>query len=581
MSGYVAFGTDREGIHVLSSYDAGRRRLLQAFGLTAVAGPAAMRAADPVLGASFGYDEQIGVHSAAYEAPAGLAADSDAKATALAWIGTHSADIQKLSDEIWTHAELSLQEWNSSLAVAEFLGRNGFSVRWGAGGFPAAFVATYGSGGPVIGFNAEYDALPGLSQKSGEGSHSPLVYRYDAYGPTYGPGHGDGHNNLGAGSAAAAVAVSKAIAAQGLTATVRVFGTTGEEQLVGKAYMVKDGVYDGLDAFMDWHPFPFTTAFWNTTSALASATFTFLGASGHGANPLGNKSGLDGATMMATMSEFLREKNVAPSGRFHYALVNGGGAPNVTPDMCSIWYFIREGSPARVQTLYDKIVECARGAAAASQTALVHKFHSGTWNALGNKAGAELMNDNMRKIGPPAFTDADHALARRLQKSLGKPEAGMPTTIIPLTPPPPGYGGGPSTDTADVSWHTPALSALVATIPIGLPNHNWAVTATAAHHIGHQGTLSAARYLAASAIDLITQPDTLAAIQDEFTQRTAGVEWKSMIPDGTQPPLYEPPADFLARTGQHWPPPGVVWPVPEVVAREQLGTTGPALPPVT
>jgi aminobenzoyl-glutamate utilization protein B len=345
--------------------------------------------------------------------------------------------------------------------------------------------------------------------------------------------------------------------------------------------MVKAGVYDGLDAFLDWHPFGSTLAFWNTTSALSSATFTFLGAAGHGANPLGNKSGLDGALLMATMSEYLREKNVAASGRFHYAIINGGGAPNVTPDMCSIWYFIREGSPARVQVLYDKIVECAKAAAQASQTKLAHKFHSATWNSLGNKAGAELVNDNMQAIGAPVFTDDDQNLAKRVQRALGKTEAGLPTTLTALTPPAAAFGGGISTDTADVSWHVPTATALVTTFPTGVPNHNWGVTAVAATNIGHQGLLSAARYLAATAVDLITQPDVLAGLTQEFQDRTAGVQWASMIPDGTQPPMYEPPASFLAATGQTWPPAGITWPVPEVVATEQLGTTGPALPPVT
>lgn len=564
-----------------SSYEIGRRRLLQTFGLTAAAGTVAMMNADPVLGATLGHDERIGVSHENYQAPKGLAKDTDAKATALAWISAHAGEITALSDQIWADAELSLREWKSSMAVAALLRRYGFTIQWGPAGFPAAFVATYGSGGPVIGFNAEYDALPGLSQKSGATTHDPLVYNYDAYGPTYGAGHGDAHNTLGAGATAAAIAVSQAIHAQGLSATVKVFGTTGEEQLVGKPYMVKAGVYDGLDAFCDWHPFGATLAFWNTTSALSSATFTFLGAAGHGANPLGNKSGLDGALLMATMSEYLREKNVAPSGRFHYAIINGGGAPNVTPDMCSIWYFIREGSPARVQVLYDKIVECAKAAAQASQTRLAHKFHSATWNSLGNKAGAELMNDNMQQIGPPVFTDADQALAKAIQTTLGKPAVGMATTIVPLSPPAPAFGGGISTDTADVSWHVPTATALAATFPAGVPNHNWGVTAAAATNVGHQGLLSAARYLAATAVDLITQPDQLAAMKAEFQQRTAGVQWASMIPDGTQPPMYEPPADFLAATGQQWPPAGITWPVPEVIATEQLGTTGPDLPPVT
>lgn len=555
--------------------------MLQLFGLTGGATAAAMMAADPVLGATLAYDERIGVDPTSYAAPTGLAKDSDAKAAALAWIDANAGAVTGLSDRIWEYAELSLREWNSALASADFLRAHGFTIEWGAGGFPAAFVATYGSGGPVFGFNAEYDALPGLSQKKGVGQHDPLIYNHDAYGPTYGPGHGDAHNTLGAGSIGAAIAVSQAIKQHGLTATIKVFGSTGEEQLVGKSYGVKAGVYEGLDAYFDWHPFPSTLSFWSTTTALISGTFTFLGAAGHGASPLGNKSGLDGALLMATMTEFLREKNVGAAGRFHYAIINGGGAPNVTPDMASIWYFVREGSPARTQVLYDKIVECAKAAAQASQTRLVTKFNAATWNSLGNKVAAELANDNMVKIGPPVFSDEDQALAKSLQKSLGKPEIGLPTALVPLNPPNPVFTGGPSTDAADVSWRTPKVTVLATTFPPGIPNHNWAATACAATNIGHQGLLSAAKYLAASAIDLITQPDLLAQLKKEFDDRTAGVGWKSMIPDGTQPPLYEPPADFLAKTGQHWPPPGVTWPVPQVVSSEQLGTTGPDLPPLT
>jgi amidohydrolase len=576
----VAIRVD-EGNIVVSDYEVGRRRLLKSFGLTAAAGTAAMMSADPVLGATLGYDESTGVRPEGYEAPGALAQDSPAKSAALAWIQSNSPEIIQLNDAIWKYAELSLREWNSSLAVAALLKKYGFTVEWGPAGLPAAFVATYGSGGPVIGFNAEYDALPGLSQKAGVGSHDPLVYNNDAYAPTYGAGHGDAHNALGTGATAAAIAVSQAIRTQGLKATVKVFGTTAEEHLVGKPYMVKAGVYDGLDAFMDWHPFNNSLAFWNTTSSLISVTYTFLGATGHGANPLGNKSGLDGTVLMATMSEFLREKNVAPSGRFHYAIINGGGAPNVTPDMCSIWFFIREGSPARAKVLYDKITEAAKAAAQASQTTLVQKFNSGTWNLLGNKAGAELMNDNMQAIGPPVFTDADHTLAKALQHSLGKPEVGMPTSLIPLTPPAPTFGGGISIDTADVSWQAPTLVALVAVIPGGLPNHSWAVTSAAATNIGHQGMLYAARYLAASAVDLITQPDQLAKIKAEFDQRTSGVAWASMIPDGTQPPLYEPPASFLKDTRQQWPPKGIKWPPNELISTQPLGNTGPDLPPVT
>jgi aminobenzoyl-glutamate utilization protein B len=565
----------------VNDFHPGRRRLLKMFGLSATATTAAVLQADPVLAATLGHDERTGVDPATYRAPTGLAKNTATKQTALEWITANESAVTGLSDRVWQYAELSLREWKSSLAHARLLQDNGFTVTWGPAGFPTAFVATYGTEGPVLGFNAEYDALPGLSQKKGVGTHDPLVHQYDAYGPTYGAGHGDAHNCLGAGGTAAAIAVARAIRAHGLKATVKLFGSAGEEQLVGKAYAVKEGVYDGLDAFLDWHPFNITVPFWNTTSALISATFTFLGASGHGGTPLGNKSGLDGALLMATMSEYLREKNVAPSGRFHYAVINGGGAPNVTPDMCSVWFFVREGSPARARVLYDKIVECAKAAAQASQTRLVHTFHSATWNLLASKAGAELLNDNMRQIGAPRFTDADHALARSIQKSLGRPETGMPTSLTPLAPPAAAYTGGLATDTADVSWQAPTAVLLSAAYPPGIPNHNWGATATAATNIGHQALLSAARYLAAGAIDLIEQPERLEAMKQEFAERTEGVGWASMIPDGSQPPLYEPPAEFLTATGQSWPPKGVTWPVPPVVADGQLGTTGPDLPPVT
>jgi len=481
------------------------------------------------------------------------------------------------------NVRLSLREWESSVAVAQFLRRNGFRIEWGIAGFPATFIATFqhGSGGPVLGFNGEYDALPGLSQRKGVATHDPLIYNYDAYGPTYGAGHGDGHNLLGVATAGAAVAIAQGLRRQNLNATLKYFGSTGEEQLVGKAYAVRDGAYNGLDAFMDWHPLPVTSVDWSPFSALQSTTFTFLGAAGHGGSPLGNRSGLDGALLMAHMTEYLREKNVGPAGRIHYAVINGGGAPNVTPDICSIWYYVREGSPARLQVLNDKVVACAHAAASASQTGLFSRFNAAVWNLVGNKAAAELVFDNMQAIGPPRFTPEDVAFAKSLQRALGRPEVGLPDSIVPLAPPRPTNVGGPSSDAADVSWITPRVGFYAACWPPGVPNHNWAATACTAQNIGHQGMLAATRYVAATAVDLITQPDLLAKIKEEHRQRTAGVEWKSLIPADAQPPIYQPPADFLRRTRQAWPPSGIKWPVEPIIAREQLGTTGPELPPVT
>jgi len=574
---------DAENLKDRAAQELSRRRMLQVLGVGAGATAVSALSGDPVWAATQGYDAKLGVTQANYEPPTSAAKQSSAKDAALDWIDGNQSAITGLSDEIWHHAELSLREWNSSLATAAMLRSHGFRIDWGTAGLPSAFIATYsqGSGGPTLGFNAECDALPGLSQKKGVTVHDPLVYNYDAYGPTFGPGHGDAHNTLGAASVGAAIAVSKAIKKKNLPATIRVFSSAGEEQLVGKAYAVKMGAYDGLDAFLDWHPTSVTSTGWGTNSALLSATFTFLGSAGHGGSPLGNKSGLDGALLMATMTEFLREKNVAASARFHYAVINGGGAPNVTPDMCSIWYYVREGSPARVNVLYDKIVACAQAAASASQTTLSYRFNSAVWNTLGNKAGAELMFANMQQIGPAQFTAADNVMAKQIQASLGKPQTGMPTTIIPLSAPNPTFLGGASSDTADVSWRTPKISCVTPIWPGGTPNHNWAATACAATNIAHQGLLAASRYLAGTAVDLITQPTVLAGIQQEFRDRTAGITWHSLIPDGTQPPIYQPPDSFLRKTGQTWPPAGITWPVPPLVSHEKLGTDGPPLPPVT
>jgi aminobenzoyl-glutamate utilization protein B len=570
-------------IKALADEEIGRRRLLQGFGAMAAASALGVAGAEAVYGATTGYDQKIGVDPATYKAPTGLARRSPAKDTALAWIDGEQAVLTGLSDRIWEFAELSLREWRSSFMTAELLRRNGFTIEWGTAGLPAAFIATFSRGrsGPVLGFNGESDALPGVSQKAGVPRHDPLVYNYDPYAPTYGNGHGCAHNGLGVASAAAAIATARALERHNVGATLRFYGSSGEEQLVGKAYAVRDGFYDDLSVFLDWHPGPSTVATWAPFSALISATFTFLGAAGHGGAPLGNKSGLEGALVMATMTEYLRQNNVGPAGRLHYAVTNGGGAPNVTPDMCSIWYYVREGSPARAKVLYDKVVTCAQAAASATQTTLSHRLTSAIWNTLGNKVGTELLFENMQTIGPPKYTAEDVEFAVAVQRALGQPEVGLPEDLVPLTPPNPVFLGGPSSDVGDVSWATPRVGFLASMWPPGVPFHNWASTASSATHIAHEGLLTAARYLAATAVDLVLQPDLVTAIREEFNQRRAGTEWRSLLPEDLQPPIYQPPDWFLQRTGQEWPTPGITWPVEQIIAREQLGTTGPPLPPVT
>ncbi|GAA1824849.1 amidohydrolase [Planosporangium flavigriseum] len=516
-----------------------------------------------------------------YEAPTKLAVDSPAKDTAMSWIDRHSDDIVGLNDRIWEFAEPSLAEWNSSWAEAQFLQANGFQIQWGAGGMPTAFVATFsnGTGKPVIGFSGEYDALPGLSQEKGKPQHSPLVYNHDPYAPTYGYGHGCGHNSLGTAAAAAAVATAVAMRSRRLDGTIKFFGSTAEEQLVGKSVSVKAGVYDGLDAFVDWHPASSNSTGWGSTNAMYSYAFHFLGTDGHGGSPLGTRATQDAVTAMSMLTEFLRESDQAPSSRMHYAIRQTGQAPNVFPTLSSIWYFAREGSPARARILMDKIIKCAEAAAMATSTRLQYQLMAGVWNQLGNKRGAELMHANMVQVGPPAFASADQEFGKALQRSNGTPETGFADKISELKPPAPVFMGGGSTDVADISWRVPTISMGTAHQPAGTKNHSWHHTATAASHAGHLTTLAAAKYLAATTVDLLTQPKIVAEMKEEFARRTAKIQWKSLLPDGYQLPLYEPPKWFLERTRQAWPPRGVTWPPKRIVSTETAPDLGPELPP--
>ncbi|MFD3476105.1 amidohydrolase [Streptomyces sp. NPDC058695] len=555
-----------------------RRRIMQLLGAAGVTAAAMTAEADPAMAAAA---DSIVEEAGAYKAPEGLAEDSPAKASALGWITSNSSRITGLNEEIWEHAELSLREWNSSVAEAGFLEKAGFDVKFGTAGFPTAFTATfsYGSGGPVLGFSGEYDALPGLSQNKGVGHHDPREYIHDPFSPSYGPGHGCGHSALGTAAAAAAAAVAQAAKKHKLPVTVKFFGSTAEEALIGKTYAVSRGVYDGLDAFLDWHPSTANATGWGTSNAMTAVTFTFLGVAGHGGTPLGNKSALDAAVMMATMSEFLREENMAPAARLHWVINNGGDIPNVTPEIAEISYYVREGSTARVQVLLDKVIAISEAAAKASQTKVQHRITSACWNQLPNKAAAELLYDNMRQIGPPAFTAEAHQLAKDLQKSLGLAEVGMHDKVAELTPPNPVFLGGGSTDVADISWNVPTVSMGAALAPIGGKFHTWSTAACAAAAPGQAAVIAAAKYLAATAVDLITQPERLKALKDEFKERTKGVEWKTALPDGYEPPMYEPPAWFLKKTGQKWPPNNITWPPRRVVSNEKFSSLGPELAP--
>ena len=271
----------------LSEQGISRRGLMKLAGAATAASASLGVAANAFAQEKEAATERAAAEAEGYERRQGRAKDSNAKAAALTWLDNNASKVTDLNDEVFAAAELSLREWQSALAHANLLRRQGFSIDWGTAGLPAAFIATYtnGHGGPSIGFNAEYDALPGISQKPGVGVHDPAVYGYDPYSPEYGAGHGCGHCALGSASTGAAIATAQALRKHGVAGTVKLYGSTGEEQLVGKVYAARAGAYKDLDAFIDWHPSPANATGWGSSSAMCSLAFTFLGQTSHGGAP--------------------------------------------------------------------------------------------------------------------------------------------------------------------------------------------------------------------------------------------------------------------------------------------------------
>ncbi|UCB61504.1 MAG: M20/M25/M40 family metallo-hydrolase, partial [Candidatus Bathyarchaeota archaeon] len=161
------------------------------------------------------------------------------KDAACAWISNNEGHYVKISDAVWELAELGLIEVKSSALLAGELEKRGFKVERGVAGLPTAFVASWGDGRPVVGVMGEYDALPGISQKKTPWKE-PLERGQ--------PGHGCGHNIHGTSGVAAAVAIKRVLEQHKIEGTIRFFGCPAEENFSGKVFMVRDGVFDRVDA---------------------------------------------------------------------------------------------------------------------------------------------------------------------------------------------------------------------------------------------------------------------------------------------------------------------------------------------
>lgn len=467
-----------------------------------------------------------------------------AKEKAINWISENEAQLIKISDKIWNYAELGLQEHKSASALADELEKNGFRIKRGVADMPSAFVASYGSEKPVIGILGEYDALPGLSQKPIT-KKEPLVLGA--------PGHGCGHNIHGASGMIGAIAAKVGMEAARIKGTVKFFGCPAEENFSGKAYMVRDGLFDGVDAVVSHHPGAMNVASLRSSLAINSAKFAFHGQSAHAAgSPEAARSALDAVELMNVGVNYLRE-HVIQEARIHYVIEDGGDQPNVVPAHARSWYYVRAPEREQVESIYKRILEIAKGAALMTETTYDVTPVKGIYNTIPNRTLAELIVKNMREIGTPEYTKAEQKFAREMAKTITKEQKReqlrkskrpdwqnlMDVDLDRSVPDPWGDGdvSSGSTDVAEVSWKTPTLEFSTAAGVLGMPSHSWQFTAFSGMSIGHKSLIFASKTIATILIDLLTKPAVLRKARREFKTRLAGRVYKPTLSADEKPPL--------------------------------------------
>ena len=447
------------------------------------------------------------------------------KKAVLSSVEKHEKELIGLSDQVWGFAEIAMQEHQSAKVLSDYAEAQGFRVQRNVASIPTAFIAEYGSGKPIIGILGEFDALPGLSQKS---TPEKSILKEGA------AGHGCGHNMFGAGSLGAAVAIKELLQQGKIKGTIRFYGTPAEEDLAGKVYMAREGVFNDLDICLDWHPGYENLANMQSSQAIVDYTVTFKGKSAHAAaDPWNGKSALDAAELFNVGMNFLRE-HVRPSVRIHYVYKNGGNVPNVIPDEASVWMWIRDSKRSGVAIVEERMRQIAKGAAMMAGVDVELKLGNGLYELLVNETGAKTLHKNMELVGPISYTKEELDFADKIMKNYGAESLGINGNIQPLEQTKPDPDGG-STDVGDVSYIVPEITLNAVTAPYKSPWHSWVVVACGGMSIGHKGMLFAAKSLGTTMVDLFENEQLRKDMRKEFDLRKGKEVWKAMLPDGPPP----------------------------------------------
>jgi len=450
---------------------------------------------------------------------------SQNKKAVMASIDSKYEQLTELSDKIWSYEEIAFQETKSAKALADFAEAHGFRVKRGLAEIPTAFTAEFGSGSPVIGILGEFDALPGLSQKTVP-VKDPL---HDGA-----PGHGCGHNLFGTASLGAAIAIKELIAEGKLQGTVRFYGTPAEEKFFGKLWMIRAGLFEDVDVVMDWHPSAETKANVQSSLALVDFMVEFRGQAAHASSdPWNGRSASDALELYTTGINFYRE-HVKPTVRIHYHIQDAGKVVNVVPDYSRIWVRVRDTKREGMEVVWKQVERMAEGAAIMANVDYEVNLISGIHEVLVNRAGGTRLQQNLEYLGAIEYTDEEQAFAKGIQEATGKEQLGMFSRIEPLEETQEHPMGG-STDVGDVSFVVPTIRLSATTAPKETPWHSWAVVACGGMSIGHKGMAYAAKALSMTMVDLFEDAELRQKIKAEFLERKGDYEYKGMVPPGPPP----------------------------------------------
>ncbi len=413
--------------------------------------------------------------------------------------------------EIWEWAEIGYKEDKSADRLQKLLEDEGFKVKSNVAGLPTGFIASYGSGSPVIGLLAEYDALLGVSQEA-------VPYRQERKDGTP-AGHACGHHLFGTGAAAAAIEAKKWMQRTGQTGILRVYGTPAEEGGSGKVYMAREGLFDDVDATIYWHPGNNNSIRVASNLAIASVKFRYTGISTHAAGaPERGRSALDGVESMNYMMNLMRE-HVPSESRIHYVITKGGEAPNVVPGFAEVYYFIRHPEMPVVKDILDRAIKAAKGAAMGTGTEMTYEMTGGSFNIMPNKALSEVMHQNLEVVGGVKYNEEERKFASELMTTFNSEglEPDMVANVEPFVIS--DEAGNYSTDAGDVSWISPLVSMSAATWPPGTPGHSWQAVAAGGTSMGAKGMMVAAKTMAMTILDLFTDPKILENARIELEER--------------------------------------------------------------